>query len=907
MKRITVLLIIFYSINSISQNICPGNYNLGILKSQPVSNPSLKSGWHFIHQEEFDGVTDIDNYFWDKSEGHWRETGSLVGMFFQPSNITVNNGRCNLNIIYAPANYTHNGSTYYYYYTSAYMLSKQEYGPGYFWEMKGKRNDVGFKSSFWSFNYNDTEDIQGETHHQKEGISVFDNDFSILNDTRLNFSEVFGYDNNGIGCQNDNYFNNVALIGDIVPAANIVDHTYSLDYQSNEVKMYINNKLIVKNITKVPQSTQNMGFWATNIYWGTTPTINLPSNKMEMDYVRLYKKNEEISTTLSDFCVNQGFTNQNLRPRYIADFNGDGKKDILGFGYQNVKVSLSNITNKNISILPYNDVILNQYTVEQGWSNQEERPRLIGDINGDGKADIVGFGYVNVIASISNSTSSISFLPIQYIGSIYTKEQGWSSLNDFPRLLSDVNGDGKDDIVGFANDGVYISLSNSTATSASFLPMALAVSNFSKLQGWVDQNIRPRFLADLNGDGKKDIIGFGYNSVYVSLSNCTATTVSYTTPFALYNNFTVEQGYLNQNVYPRFVADINGDGKDDIVAFGNQDVNASISTCVGSNVSFSTPTSINSHFSVAQGFVNSNNNPRYVCDINNDKKADIIGFNDAMIQISTSTSVGNTPTFSAYNNFIDDMTNYKQWTGNDIYPRSFSDLNGDGSLDLIGFGYNDVTTSQSIGGTYNLPFTILSSNKTTSNDWDTPNIDGKDVAYKFYIPYPTDISATTCFPETNFWETISIYDMNGTNLGFLNTGKFSTYCSLNINLLPAGYYYIIIDGNNGSVGDFKLNVTGVSHPQRIGHTDSNNLSTTILKNDFSIFPNPNNGTFEYKIDSRALPVNMEIIDVFGKILCNEKISTSNIIINSSIEPGIYFVRITDAFGGSNIKKMIIEK
>ena len=897
-KTLSIILLQIVLKTIMGQNICPGNYNAGITAALPVNNPSYKAGWHFIHQEEFDGAMDIDNFFWLKHEGNWDNNQA----FFQPSNITINNGRCNLNILYAPNYYTGWDGTHFYHYSSAYMLTKKKFGPGYFWEMKGKRNDIGFKSSFWSFNYSTPSDpLNGE------GISFFDNDFSNINDTRTNFSEVFGNNHQGIGCQAVTLLNSDVSLGPVVPAANVTDHTYSLDYQFNEVKMYINNQLIVKNVTNVPQSTQNMGFWATNIYWGTNPTTNLPSNKMEMDYVRLYKKNEEIGTQLSNFCVNQGYTDQNLRPRFIADFNADGKKDIIGFGYQNVNVSMGNINNKNISILSPNGVILNQYTIEQGWANQEERPRLIGDINGDKKADIVGFGYGNTIASLSNSTNIISFLPVQYLGAIFTKEQGWTTQNDYPRILGDVNGDGKDDIVGFANEAVYVSLSNSTATTTSFLPMVLAINNFSKLQGWVNQNIRPRFLADLNGDGRKDIIGFGYNCVYVSLSNCSANTVSYTTPVALYNDFTVEQGYTNQDIRPRYIADINGDGKDDIVAFGYQNVNASLSTCNGNSVSFTLPTFINSHFTVEQGFSSSFYYPRYLCDINNDKKADIIGFSDKMIQIATSTSTGNTPSFTPYNNFIDDMTYSKGWTTNYIYPRSFSDLNGDGSLDLIGFGYNDITTSQSIGGTYNIPFTIISSNYTTSNDWDTPNVDGQDVAFKFYLPYPTDISATTCFPETNFWETISIYDINGVLMGFLNTGKVNSNCWLKINSLPAGYYYIVIDGNGGNVGDFKLKVTGIEYPQRIGQFDSNSLPTHELKDNFRLSPNPNNGVFELHANESSLPANIEIMDVCGKIVINERITNIISTINTNIESGIYFVKITGANNSRCIKKIVIEK
>ena len=35
---------------------------------------------------------------------------------------------------------------------------------------------------------------------------------------------------------------------------------------------------------------------------------------------------------------------------------------------------------------------------------------------------------------------------------------GWS-VQKYPRILADVNGDGKADIVGFGNEGVYVSLS----------------------------------------------------------------------------------------------------------------------------------------------------------------------------------------------------------------------------------------------------------------------------------------------------------------------------------------------------------------------------------------------------------------------------------------------------------------
>ena len=38
------------------------------------------------------------------------------------------------------------------------------------------------------------------------------------------------------------------------------------------------------------------------------------------------------------------------------------------------------------------------------------------------------------------------------------------------------------------------------------------------MSGWSSQNIFPRFLADVSGDGKADLVGFGSNGVYVSTS-----------------------------------------------------------------------------------------------------------------------------------------------------------------------------------------------------------------------------------------------------------------------------------------------------------------------------------------------------------------------------------------------------
>ncbi len=257
-------------------------------------------------------------------------------------------------------------------------------------------------------------------------------------------------------------------------------------------------------------------------------------------------------TLIKNFSMINGGWHVGKNPRMVADVNGDGKADIVGFGNKGVYVSFS-----RGKYFEKPTLVLRDFGTVSNWKGNNYR-RVMADVNGDGKADIVGFSYYSVKVALSTGrTFAVQNTSLKD----FCIANGWDASKHI-RTMGDVNGDGKADIVGFGNSGVRIALStgNGFAKGKTVLNKKFAI----KGGNWsVHQN--PRVVADVNGDGKADIIGFGNTGVQVAFS----TGNGFAGEVKMINKFGTKAGGWSGFLNPRMVADINGDSKADIVGFGN--------------------------------------------------------------------------------------------------------------------------------------------------------------------------------------------------------------------------------------------------------------------------------------------------------------------------------------------------
>ena len=372
-----------------------------------------------------------------------------------------------------------------------------------------------------------------------------------------------------------------------------------------------------------------------------------------------------------------------------------GIADIVAFGTRGIIVLRNSIFIQSVKAV-------NNFGYDAGGWRTDKHVRLIADTTGDGKADIVGFGENGVFISLNNGNNTFTDPPEMVLADFSYVNGGWR-VDKHIRFMADIRNTGRADIVGFGETGVVVSRNNG---GGNFSPVTLAVADFGYSGGWrLDKHLR--FLVNVTGNGRLDIVGFGENQVLIGRNNGDGT---FQRGQSVVNNFCYNAGGWRIEKHPRFLADLTGDGRADLIGCGDAGVYVSLNNGSGA---FGPVTLAVSDFGYSTGGWRVEKHPRFVADLTGNKRGDIVGFGDSGVFVAINNGNG---TFQPVKRVIDNF-GYNQGWRVEKHPRFVLDVTGDGCADIIGFGENSVWVSYNKGGGDFGPVTKLIDDFAYSGGW----------------------------------------------------------------------------------------------------------------------------------------------------------------------------------------------
>ena len=364
-----------------------------------------------------------------------------------------------------------------------------------------------------------------------------------------------------------------------------------------------------------------------------------------------------------DFSYNRGWRiGKHLRD--LADVDGDGLFDVVGFNDAGVYVGRSLGDRFDAPVLWTGD-----FGYQAGWRTNRHL-RFLADNNGDGKRDI--FGLYDDGVYVGESLGD-KFGPMQRRLGAFGYSQGWRTNNHLRRVV-DVNRDGFADVVGIREDGLHLALG---LRSGEFREPVHVGDHFGRAAGYrLDRH--PIDLADFDGDGYLDIGAFHDDGVFVARFDG----ATFLSPTRWTLHFGRDLGRWQYDRHPRYFADVDGDGKADAVGFHNLGSYVALST----GTEFGLPSLWTPNFGYVTGAWRTNKHIRQLTDLDGDRRADVVGFFDDGVWVARSLG----DTFAAPARMIDDFGyDAGRWSAQ-RHVRLIADVTGTGYRSVVGFGDKGV-------------------------------------------------------------------------------------------------------------------------------------------------------------------------------------------------------------------------
>jgi gliding motility-associated-like protein len=378
----------------------------------------------------------------------------------------------------------------------------------------------------------------------------------------------------------------------------------------------------------------------------------------------------------------QGNIGGGISPRLYSlganDLNNDGKPDLVmttgNTGDQGVYIR----GNISTTAIAFSSAIT--FTVAGGLL-QSEGQISFGDLDGDARPDVVVPGNnANAFVILRNNNSGGTINAGSFTSSIVA-----TALSTIGSVISDFDLNGRPDIaVSAYGSSAIIAYPNNTVT-----PGSIAIGSGITMTGSAFQSLQ-LVAADLDGDGKPEIIAPQNTSNAIHFYSNTSTPGSIS--FGTRQSLTIFPPGSNASFIA--MADLNSDGKPDMVVTNNNFTNANAiavlrNTSAVNSITFSVTTQQIGTAPYAQGSAS-------FADMNGDGKPDlVIGLENDFdpgaglefrIAVLYNTSVGDDISFSAPIEYVSGTTSLG-------YSVIASDMNGDGFPDILVPGGNSGNIS----------------------------------------------------------------------------------------------------------------------------------------------------------------------------------------------------------------------
>ena len=222
----------------------------------------------------------------------------------------------------------------------------------------------------------------------------------------------------------------------------------------------------------------------------------------------------------------------------VGDLNGDGAPDLV---VTNMCSNSPNCSNGGVGVLLGNGDGTFQSAVSYNAGGIETQAVVIGDVNGDGFPDLVVTSNCQLLTCVNGSI----YLLLGNGDGTFKKPVVIGPSDGGPLAIGDLNGDTILDLV--AGQGVLLGNGDGT-----FTPQGSVVGPGAV--GYIPGGAVSIALADVNGDGKLDVVVADATGVKVQLGNGNGT-------------LQLPVAYTTGGFWPISVAvgDVNGDGKPDVI------------------------------------------------------------------------------------------------------------------------------------------------------------------------------------------------------------------------------------------------------------------------------------------------------------------------------------------------------